>query len=84
MNPEVISVAALSNARLRLRFANGEVRVFDASPYIGRGIFQRLRDPDLFARARVVAGCVEWPSGLDLSNDTLYLDSIPDEQHDAA
>ena len=37
----------------------------------------RLRDLAIFRAARVVAGSVEWPGGLDLSYDTLYLESEP-------
>jgi hypothetical protein len=54
-------------------FENNERRRFDLKPYLGRGIFVRLRDPSLFRAARVIAGSVEWPGGLDLSYDTLYL-----------
>jgi hypothetical protein len=52
-------------------------RIFDVKPYLHRGIFVRLQDRALFQAARVVAGSVEWPGGLDLSYDTLYLESRP-------
>jgi len=42
-------------------------------------LFIRLQNPALFQAARVVAGSVEWPGGLDLSYDTLYLESQPVE-----
>lgn len=77
MNPLVTSVRALDDYELELSFANGEIRRFSVKPYLGRGIFVRLRDPALFQEARVVAGSVEWPSGLDLSYDTLYLGGQP-------
>ena len=73
MNPYVASVRALDDYELELSFGNGEIRRFNVKPYLGRGIFVRLRDPALFQAARVVAGSVEWPTGLDLSYDTLYL-----------
>jgi hypothetical protein len=37
----------------------------------------RLQNRATFQAARVVAGSVEWPGGLDLSYDTLYLESWP-------
>ena len=46
-------------------------------PYLRRGVFARLRNPVTFRVARVVAGSVEWPGELDLSYDTLYLESLP-------
>lgn len=75
MNPYVKSVRALDGHRLALEFENGEQRVFDVKPYLSRGIFIRLQNDELFQAARVVAGSVEWPGGLDLSYDPLYLES---------
>lgn len=58
-------------------------RIFDMKPYLNRGIFARLQHPTMFQAAHVVAGSVEWPGGLDLSYDTLYLESQPVEFVDA-
>ena len=73
MNPYVKSVRALDDYELEISFENGEFRRFDVKPYLERGIFVRLRDPAVFRAAHVVAGSVEWPGGLDLSYDTVYL-----------
>ena len=77
MNPYVALVHPLDNYRLEVAFENGERRVFDANPYLGRGVFVRLRDPSVFKAARVVAGSVEWPGEVDLSYDTLYVEGQP-------
>jgi hypothetical protein len=77
MNPYVRSVRPLDGYRLEVLFENGERRIFDAEPYLYRGIFVRLQNRGIFQSARVVAGSVEWPGGLDLSYDTLYLESEP-------
>ena len=77
MNPFVIEVHPLEHFRLEVLFENGERRIFDANPYLERGIFVRLRNRATFRAARVVAGSVEWPGELDLSYDTLYLESTP-------
>jgi len=77
MNPHVKAVRALDDYELELSFDNGESRRFDAKPYLDRGIFVRLRDHAVFRAARVVAGSVEWPNGLDLSYDTLYIEGQP-------
>jgi hypothetical protein len=79
MNPKVRTLRPLPDYRLSLEFTNGERRVFDVSPYLPKGVFQQLRDPASFAAARVVAGAVEWPGAVDLSYDTLYLESSPVE-----
>ncbi|MGH7456760.1 MAG: DUF2442 domain-containing protein [bacterium] len=79
MNPYVKNVRALKDYQLALNFENEEQRIFDMKPYLSRGIFIRLQNHALFQAARVVAGSVEWPGGLDLSYDTLYLESQPAE-----
>jgi len=77
MNPYVKSVKAKNDFWLELLFENGERRVFDLKPYLRRGVFARLQNRALFQAARVVAGSVEWPGEVDLSYDTLYLESQP-------
>lgn len=81
MNPYVESVRPLDDHRLEVHFENGERRVFDAAPYLHRGVFVRLQNPAVFRAATVIAGSVEWPGGLDLSYDTLYLESAPAALH---
>jgi hypothetical protein len=44
-------------------------------PYLERGIFVRLQNRSVFQAVRVIAGSVEWPGEIDLSYDTLYLES---------
>ncbi len=83
MNPYVVSVTPMDGFRLDIVFEGGEHRIFDVKPYLNRGVFVRLQNPATFAAARVVAGSVEWPGGLDLSYDTLYLESAPATEVDA-
>lgn len=75
MNPYVKSVQPLDNYKLALEFENGEQRIFDVKLYLEKGVFKRLKNPALFKTARVVAGSVEWSGEIDLSYDTLYLES---------
>ena len=77
MNPYVKQVRPLKDYQLELIFENGEQRIFDVKPYLKRGVFVRLQNRATFQAVRVVAGSVEWPGELDLSYDTLYLESQP-------
>ncbi|MBI1919981.1 MAG: DUF2442 domain-containing protein [Geobacter sp.] len=77
MNPYVTDVRTLDDYLLELHFENGEVRIFDVKPYLGKGVFAKLLQKSLFRTVRVVAGSVEWSGGIDLSYDTLYLESRP-------
>ncbi len=84
MNPYVKTLAPLPDHRLLLSFENGETRIFDATPYLDRGVFVRIKNPALFNLAKVVAGSVEWPGEIDLSYDTLYLESRLAQESQAA
>lgn len=77
MNPYIAAVQPTESYELLLTFTNGEQRLFDVKPYLDKGVFKRLRERSAFFGARVVAGSVEWPGEIDLSYDTLYLESQP-------
>ncbi|MBN8545898.1 MAG: DUF2442 domain-containing protein [Ignavibacteria bacterium] len=79
MNPRVASVKTLENFRLLLTFTNGEVRVFNMTPYLDIGIFKELKDIAYFRTAKVCLGTVQWQNEQDLCPETLYLDSVPVE-----
>jgi hypothetical protein len=76
MNPYVKKVKPIENYFLKLWFDNEEQKIFDLKPYLNKGIFSQLKNISLFTSARVVSGSFEWPNGLDLSYDTLYLESL--------
>jgi hypothetical protein len=84
MNPRVVAVEANANYTLTLTFTNGEVRTFDVRPYLETGIFRELREPSQFSSVRPVLGSVQWVGGQDLCPDTLYEDSVPALQREAA
>ena len=75
MNPYVKSIQFRDDYCLLLTFENGEKRVFDLKPYFDKPVFARLKNVALFKTARVVSGSVEWQGEIDLSYDTLYLES---------
>ena len=73
----VTSVAALSDSRLRVTFVDGvtgdvDMRLFLYDPRIDGTVFEPLRDPPVFAQARVVLGAIQWPNGADLAPDAMY------------
>lgn len=77
MNPEVKAAAPLPNYKLKIQFANDEIREFDVTPFLDKGIFTELKDERYFGRVRVSFGAVEWPNQQDFSKDTLYKLSTP-------
>lgn len=76
MIPDVVAVTSVGPHRLHLEFSDGVKGELDFSDVIMfEGVFAPLRDPAVFALARVdpEAGTVVWPNGVDL--DPLVLHS---------
>ena len=72
----VIRVLPKDNFFLELWFDNGAHRLFDARPYLDRGVFVPLKDPNYFKQAYVSYGTVCWPGNLDIAPETLYDKSL--------
>ena len=75
VNPRVSKVTVLERKRLRLRFEDGEERIYDCSGLLDFGVFRELRDETYFRQAGVLHGSVVWPHEQDICPDTLYVDS---------
>ena len=75
--PDAVRVEVRDDHTLRVRFANGELRDFDAKPLLARKCYDALRNAALFATARVEYGVVTWADGSDLDPEWLYEDSVP-------
>ncbi len=75
MNPRVKSVKVLDDYELELVFNNGEVGHFSMKPYLDYPVFQPLKDYSLFTQAKATMGFVAWNDDIDMSPDTLYLES---------
>ena len=75
MYHDVTSVRCLDDFRLELTFDDGQSGVVDCKPIIAKGgVFARLRDPEVFrkARAHEELGVVTWDDELDIAPETAY------------
>jgi len=71
---KVISVEPMDGHKLRIQLSNGKIGVFDVSPYIDKGVFHELKDPQYFRRVKVAFGGIMWPHEQDFSADTIEHD----------
>lgn len=76
----VIRVVPRDDFTLELWFNTGDHRLFDARPYLSRGVFTRLQNIALFKQAYVALDTVCWPGDLDIAPETLYDCSVPIEE----
>ncbi len=72
----VIAVKPQEGFKLELKFNTGEIKLFDATPYLEKGVFKKLKDEALFKQAYVAFDTVCWPDNLDISPETLYDKSV--------
>ena len=77
INPRVKLVKPLNDYRIQLTFENDEIKIFDVSPFLDKGVFSQLKDESVFNSVKPFLGAIQWNNGLDLGPDTLYLDSVP-------
>ena len=73
----VAAVTVSTDARLHVAFVDGtagevDMRAFLSNPKVDGTVFEALRAPAVFARAEVVLGAVQWPTGADLAPDAMY------------
>jgi len=71
---KVISVEPMEGHKLRIHLSDGKRGIFDVSPYLDKGVFHELRDPQYFSRVKVAFGGIAWPHEQDFSADTIEYD----------
>jgi hypothetical protein len=75
MNPRIINVEPLENYKLKLKFTDNSIREFDMNPYLYYPAFEDLKEDALFKKASIFLGTVKWNDEIDMSPDTLFMDS---------
>jgi hypothetical protein len=76
MSPDVIKVRPEADYTIHVWFDNGEQGVYDMKPWLDKGIFRDLRDPEVFNSVRPFLGTIQWSNEADLCPDTVYEDSV--------
>ena len=72
MEYDVVDVQTVMPMALQVWFADGTTGRVRFEPSHLTGVFEALKDPIVFAQARVEAGAVTWPGDLDLAPDAMY------------
>lgn len=68
---DVTLVKPLDNYQLYVEVRNGQKGVFDMNPYLEKGMFRELKNPEYFNKVSVLLGAVSWPNGQDIAPETL-------------
>ena len=68
----VVQIEVIHDYVVRFTFSDGTVRDIDLERFLHGGIFEQVRDPAFFRRARVAYGTIAWPNEADLDPNVLY------------
>ena len=72
MHPSVINVTVDENYKIVVEFDNNESGILNMEPYLDFGVFNKIKDPNVFNTARVSFDTVEWANGVDLDPKFVY------------
>ena len=69
-----LSVSALPNYRIHVRFSDGAEGEVDLSDLVGQGVFKAWKDCSFFEKVHLGSGRqVRWSEEIELCPDTLYM-----------
>jgi len=73
----VLSVRALEDHKLWIRFSTGETKIFDFAPLLNAAVFKPLIDKELFNVVYIDYGVPVWDGGtIDIAPEHLYQNGI--------
>jgi len=79
LQPRLKRVESLDGLKLRLFYENGEVRIFDVTPYVSGSWYGELKDEAYFRSVQVLPGGIgiKWSNGQDIAPHELYEQGVP-------
>ncbi len=72
MKWNVIEVKAISPLSIHVIFSDGTSGKVQFKPSHLTGVFEKLKDPEIFRQAYIENGAVTWPGNVDLAPDAMY------------
>jgi hypothetical protein len=76
--PKILSVQALENKKLLVKFVNGIEKVYDCTQLLNLDMFQILKNDAFFKSVKVDSGGfgISWNDNADLSEYELWTNSV--------
>jgi len=63
---KIVAFTLLNQFNIKIQFQDGETKIIDFSPLIGKGISAKLLDASFFEKVTIDdGGGLEWPNGMD-------------------
>lgn len=76
--PKILSVEALENKKLLVKFVNGVEKIYDCTPLLNREMFEVLNNNAFFKSVKVDSGGygISWNDDTDLSEYELWTNGV--------
>lgn len=74
LQPRLVKVEPIAPLKLQLTYENGEIKIFDVSPYATGPWYGELKEDAYFRTVRILPDGVgiEWGNGQDIAPHELY------------
>lgn len=69
---KIVEATLLEHLAFMVKFADGVTGKVRISPSHLYGVFECLKDPEVFAQLSIENGYVSWPGEVDLAPDSMY------------
>lgn len=70
---DIVEISYRDGYVYHIVFDDGSRGDVDFSEYPSRGaVFEPLKDPGFFQKARIDGGTISWPNGADIAPESLY------------
>jgi hypothetical protein len=76
--PKILSVQALENKKLLVKFVTGVEKLYDCTPLLSRDMFEVLKNEAFFKSVKVDSGGygISWNDDTDLSEYELWTNGV--------
>lgn len=78
--PNISTAELISPSELKIEYENGEIRILDIEKYLISDYFKELKDYSYLCKFQIRKNIIYWPNGQDIAPETIYLDSIPQNE----
>ncbi len=79
--PRAVSVEALPNFILKIKFNNDETRYFDGKKIYNLNCFKPLQNEEFFKTVHISFGSIAWDNDIDYCPDCLYEESCTEAKN---
>jgi hypothetical protein len=76
VDPRPVVIKTIDHPTLVIEFSDASLRRFSVEPLLAYPFFEPLKNPVLFAQARIAHQTITWPGDIDIAPEMLWLDSL--------